>query len=498
MLAFPLVYVDGLPSAFPQEVVMFESGEIGQVVSAGLDYVEILTFSSESIKLGTRVTRTGKSLEVPVGPMLLGKVIDPLGRSMYKSEPLGVFETYRPIEVLPPGIDTREKITQPLETGVALVDMMVPLGKGQRQLIIGDRKTGKTKFLLQTILNQAKKGTICIYTAIGKKKADIKHVEAFFEKNDLKDRTLIVAAAPTDSSGIIYITPYAAMTIAEYFRDLGQEVLIVLDDLSTHAKFYREISLLGKNFPGRNSYPGDIFYTHGRLVERAGNFKTAKGVVPITCLPVAETIEGDISGYIQTNLMSMTDGHIYFDRDLFAQGRRPAINFFLSVTRVGRQTQTTLRSGINRELNSFLSLHEKSQSFIHFGAELSEGLKTTLSMGDKVLDFFNQSPNKILDMNLQLMLFCLIWIGIWNKMDKQQVRIEIEKIISIYRKNAGIRDLFAKYITEAQDFNTLLGRLSAESNKVLEALEAAYLAAGSTTKVEEPKDVSRVSGLWDN
>lgn len=475
-VSYPICYADGLPSAFPYELVMFETGEFGQVSSASPDYVEILSFSPHPIDIGARVARTGKALEVPVGEALLGTSVDPLGRSLYKSKPVGPFSEFRGIETVPLGIEHREKITEPLVTGVSIVDMMVPLGKGQRELVIGDRKTGKSSFLLQTLLNQANQGTICIYAAIGKKKTDIRHIEAFLEKNNLGDRSFIVASSSTDSAGIIYLTPYAAMTMAEYFKDQGKNVLIILDDLSIHAKFYREISLLGKNFPGRNSYPGDIFYTHGRLVERAGNFKTPNGPVSITCLPVAETVEGDISGYIQTNLMSMTDGHVYFDKDLFAQGRRPAVNFFLSVTRVGRQTQTSVRSGLNRELNSFLTLHEKTQSFVHFGAELSEGVKTTLAMGDKILDFFNQQPDKILDLNSQIILFCLIWIGTWNDKTTTDTRVELVKIMRAYEKSDELQSLFKKYVDEATDFNALLGRLSTESKLVLDAIDAAIAA----------------------
>lgn len=473
LVSYPIVQVKGLPTVRPEEVLLFESGEIGQVTSVGTDYVGVLTFSEKPVRLGVRAARTNRPLEVPVGESLLGKSIDPLGRSLYKSKPAGVFSEYRPLEILPMGISGRQKITRPLETGVTVVDMMVPLGKGQRELIIGDRKTGKTIFLLQTILNQTQRGTICIYAAIGKKKTDILRVEDFFEKYGIRDKTLIVGSSSTDSAGVIHLTPYSAMSLAEYFKDQGKDVLIILDDLSTHAKFYREISLLSRNFPGRNSYPGDIFYTHARLVERAGNFKTESGEVSITCLPVAETVEGDISGYIQTNLMSMTDGHIYFDKDLFAEGRRPAVNFFLSVTRVGRQTQTLVRSGLNRELNSFLSLHGKTQSFVHFGAELSEGVKTTLAMGDRILDFFNQSTDRILDMYLQIMLFCLIWVGTWNKVSVEQTRVEVNHVMAAYEENESIRQLFVEYVDSATDFNALLGRISAESGQILDAISGA-------------------------
>jgi len=479
MVAYPIVKVKGLPTAKPSEVILFESGEIGEVTFISPEYVNVLTFSEKPVELGVRASKTETFLEVPVGDSLLGKTIDPLGRSLYKSKPSGIFSEYRPIEILPVGIGGRKKITKTLETGVAVVDLMVPLGKGQRELVIGDRKTGKTNFLLQTVLTQSKKGTVCIYAMIGKRKTDILSVEKFLKENGIRDKTVVVASSSIDSAGVIHLTPYSAMTLAEYFKDQGRDVLIILDDLSTHAKFYREISLLSKNFPGRNSYPGDIFYTHARLIERAGNFKFAGGgsdgdgndkEVSITCLPVAETVEGDISGYIQTNLMSMTDGHIYFDKDLFTEGRRPAVNFFLSVTRVGRQTQTPVRSGLNRELNSFLTLHNKTQTFIHFGAELSEGAKTTLAMGERILSFFNQSAERTLDMNLQIMLFCLIWIGTWNKVSVEQTQKEVGRIILGYEKNERVKKLFQDYISEAKDFNGMLGRVSADSGKILEVL----------------------------
>ena len=466
-VSYPIVQVKGLPTVRPEEVVLFETGEIGHVTTVTPEHVGVLTFSEKPVKLGVRAARTSTPLQVPVGDTLLGKSIDPLGRSLYKSKPSGIYSDYIPIEVLPLGISHRAKITSTLETGVAVVDMMVPLGMGQRELVIGDRKTGKTNFLMQTILNQAKKGTICIYAGIGKKKTDILRVEKFFEDSGIRDKTCIVGSSSTDSAGVIYLTPYTAMTLAEYFKDQGQNVLVILDDLSIHAKFHREISLLGRAFPGRNSYPGDIFYTHARLLERAGNFKSDKGPVSITCLPVAETVEGDISGYIQTNLMSMTDGHIFFDKDLFTEGRRPAVNFFLSVTRVGRQTQTPVRQGLNRELNSFLTLHGKTQSFVHFGAELSEGVKTTLAMGDRVLDFFNQSPEKILDMDLQIMLFCLIWVGTWSKVSVEQTRVELSQITNAYETNTEIKELFSEYVSSAAEFNGLLGRISAESQQLL-------------------------------
>ena len=457
-ISYPIVRVSGLPKAKPGEVLMFENGTIGQVMALSRDYVEVLLFSKNNATIGLKVARTNSVLQVPVGPTVLGHAITPLGHSIYEYNPLVKEVDFMPIDVEALGIDSRERITQPLETGVALVDLLIPLGKGQRELIIGDRKTGKTEFLLQAMLSHAKGNEICIYAGIGKRKSDIKQVEDFLVKNGVVDSTVIVASASSDPPGMIFITPYSAMTIADYFRRLGRDVLLILDDLTTHAKFYREISLLGGRFPGRQSYPGDIFYTHSRLLERAGNFKSENGVHSITCLPVAETVEGDISGYIQTNLMSITDGHIYFDQDLFANGRRPAINYFLSVTRVGRQTQTQLRWGINRELNSFLVLLEKTQSFVHFGAEMNEGIKNTLAMGDRVLAFFDQPMGKVVPLNLQMVIFSLIWVGSFNKDNVEKVKFAVQLGLEKYRSDKKFKDTVDLLISSAKDFNDLLNK----------------------------------------
>ncbi|MFZ5425324.1 MAG: F0F1 ATP synthase subunit alpha [Patescibacteria group bacterium] len=467
IVSHPIVYLEGLPKAKPSELILFESGEFGEVQSVNNNHVEVLVFSEIPLLVGTKASRTDKVLQIPVGDHLLGASINPLGHSIYPNKPLAKSENYRNINTSPTGIDTRVKIAQPLETGVSLVDLMIPLGKGQRELIIGDRKIGKTAFILQTILSQVNQGSLCIYAGIGKKQIDIKKVENFLEKQNIKDKTIIIASRASDSLGLIHITPYAAMTLAEYFRDKGQDVLLILDDLSTHAKFYREVSLIAKRFPGRNSYPGDIFYAHARLLERAGNFKHENGSVSITCLPVAETVEGDISGFIQTNLMSITDGHVFFDKDLFTQGRRPAINYFLSVTRVGRQTQTPLRWGINRELSSFLTLYEKTQSFVHFGAELNQGITTTLNMGDKLLAFFGQHMNRVLPLNLQITLYTLIWLGIWSADGKSKMRSDLERVIKAYEENSSYKQEVDALITSAKDFNDFLGKCAPKMDFLL-------------------------------
>ena len=466
-----IIYVDGLPKVKPEEIVFFETGEFGMVLSLTPETIEILVFSEKPIKNGTKVVRTNEFIKVPVGNSLLGSIIDPMGNPLYLTKPSKTAFSLRLINNAAAGILSRKTINRQLETGVPIVDLIMPLGFGQRELIIGDRKTGKTNFLMQTILSQAKQNNICIYAAIGKKILDIKEAEEFFRKNGVMDRVVIVSSRIQDPIGITYLVPYSAMAIAEYFRDEGSDVLLVLDDLVTHAKLYREISLLGKRFPGRNSYPGDIFYTHARLLERAGNFITNKGEKSITCLPVAESTQGDLSGYIQTNIMSMTDGHLYFDSELFAKGRRPAINPFLSVTRVGRQTQSSLERDINRELLSFLTIYEKMQNFSHFGAELNEGIKSTLSFGEKITAFLDQPLSTITPLNLQLILFAMLWNNkLQNTKDSQD--LDLEKIVNLYNTNDNIKKIIDDLVVESSSFNGLLAVIKDRSEEILQKLKS--------------------------
>ncbi len=464
-----IVYVNGLPKATVQEIVMFETGELGVVLSLTRDQVEILLFSNYSVKAGTRVTRTGNKQEIPVGFELLGKAIDPFGQPLNENQTIEKAKISRPIDISPTGINTRAHIAQSFETGVTLVDMLIPLGKGQRELIIGDRKTGKTSFLYQTILKQASLGTICIYAGIGKKKTDIKKIESFFHASGIEKNTIIIASSSEDPAGIIYLTPYAAMTLAEYFRDEGHDVLIVMDDLFTHAKFYREIMLIGRRFPGRNAYPADIFYTHARLLERAGNFILPDGSEhAITCLPVVESVEGDIAGFIQTNLMSMTDGHLYFDVDMFTKGNRPAVNPFISVSRVGRQTQSPLRLTLNRELISFLTLHRKLESFSHFSAEAGSGIKRTLAVAERIFAFFNQAANEVRNLDLHIVIFCLLWSDYWQDIAKMEKDITV--IQQTYKNSMEAQSLIKTLVSAAQSLNELLLTVRRQQDKILSTL----------------------------
>lgn len=461
-----IVYASGLPNATLQEIVMFETGELGVILSLSHDQVEILLFSKYSVKNGMRVTRTGVKQEIPVGFELLGKSINPFGQPLNASTTIEHPKISRPIDISPTGINTRARIEQSFETGVTLVDMLVPLGKGQRELVIGDRKTGKTSFLYQTILKQAGLGTICIYAGIGKKKTDIKKIEAFFTSAGIEDNTVLIATSSEDPAGVIYLTPYAAMTLAEYFRDEGHDVLVVMDDLFTHAKFYREIMLIGKRFPGRNAYPADIFYTHARLLERAGNFVLPNGSEhAITCLPVVESVEGDIAGFIQTNLMSMTDGHIYFDIDMFGKGNRPAINPFVSVSRVGRQTQSPLRLTLNRELISFLTLHRKLESYSHFSAEAGPDIKRTLQVAERIFAFFSQGANEVKSLDLQIVIFCLLWMDYWQDMTKMEN--DMTTINQTYKNSIAAQSLVKDLISSVTSLNELLQAVRKQQDKIL-------------------------------
>jgi len=436
-----VVVVSGLPTAKPSELVLFETGAKGHVMSIGPESVEILLFSDSNIAVGQKVARTNKLLEIELGDHLLGSAIDFLGHPIRGGAiQKGKSGVVKEVDSEPVSILERKEITKPFETGVTIVDLVVPLAKGQRELVIGDRNTGKTLFLKQILENQAKKGTVCIYAGIAKKRSAMKRFLEFVKEKNISENTILVLSGASDPSGNIFLTPYTAMTIAEYFRDQGRDTLVILDDLASHAQFYREISLLARRFPGRNSYPGDIFYVHAKLLERAGSFKKAS----ITCLPVCETIMGDLSGYIQTNLMSMTDGHIFFDIDRFEQGKLPAINPFLSVTRVGLQAQSALFRDIDRALGSYLVYLEKIRQYMHFGAELSENVKKTLAMGERLDVFFSQTPDQIIPTTVNAFLVGALWGGFWRGEEPIKIRKKMDLIISVYRTN----EAYAKKVNE--------------------------------------------------
>ena len=447
----PIVFIEGLPTVKTREIILFEGGQKGEVFSINRGKVEARIFSHDPVKPGSKVTKTNQLLSIPVGKELLGTTINPLGEPLDPSIPFVRPKELRDLDARPIGISGRQKITTPLSTGVSLVDLLLPLGRGQRELIIGDRKTGKTSLLMTTIKKQVYEGVVAIYAAVAKKKSDIKRLQEFFVQEKIMKQIVIVATSSYDSPSLIFQTPYAAMAIAEYFRDQGVHSLIILDDLSTHAKFYRELSLLARRFPGRDSYPGDIFYVHSKLLERAGNFKHPKvKEVSITCLPVIEIVEGDFTGYVPTNVMGITDGHIYLDSNIYYQGMRPAVNIPLSVTRVGRQTLDKLSREVNKHLTTFLSQHAKMQNLSHFGQELSADVKKTLQIGDLVYKFFIQPYQVTVPRRVQLVIIAMILEGIIDT--KERLEQARTGLIDAYYDRARQKLLYE--LTASHDLKT--------------------------------------------
>ncbi len=444
-----IVRVTGLNDVVIGEGITFENEDHGRVIAIAKDAIEVLVLSRTPLKTQTKAVRSGSPVTISAGEGLLGHVINVMGHSItdrrHKSHP----PEKRSIEVPPTGILARSRISRFLETGVAICDILMPIGKGQRELIIGDRQTGKSHFLLQTVMSQAKLGHICIYCAIGKRTTEIKAIEEFLHKEKMLDKTIIVAADSYSSPGEIFLAPYTAMTLAEYFRDKGRDVLLILDDLTTHAKYYREISLLSGHFPGREAYPGDIFHIHSSLLERAGSFHFDGKESSITCLPVAESMAGDFTGYIQTNLMSMTDGHLYFDSDLYLQGRRPPINIYLSVTRVGRQTQSSLLRDMSFQLIKFLKNYTDIQRFLRFEMELSEEIRETLRRGNQLITFFDQIGSVSIPIALQAYCVALIWK---NKYDDNKITDLIKK----YNEEKKFKSEVDRTCARAKTFEELI------------------------------------------
>lgn len=446
-----IVYVDGLPGATANEAVVFENGDMGQIMALALGYCEVLLFSRDNLRVGTKVARLGKAMEIGVGEGLLGKILDPSGKPIISKSAIGTSEVRR-VDTVPVGLTSRDVVHLPLETGFSVVDLLVPLGIGQRELVVGDRKTGKSTFMQGVMYTQALAGSICVYAVIGKRNIDLKKVVDFTIEKKINSQTVIVGSTATDSAGMVFLTPYTAMTIAEYFRDQGKNVLLVLDDLTTHAQYYREISLQARRFPGRSSYPGDIFYIHSKLLERAGSFK--KGT--ITVLPGAESIMGDLSGYIQTNLMAITDGHLFFDTDVFNEGRRPAINPYLSVTRVGQQAQTALLKDLSRQLSRFLVHYQRLKDLVHFGTEFEERVRKDLALGDRIFSFFNQSIDTLVPVNVSILMVGALWNGAWSDTTDDKLHQDMTRIAGFYRQDKSFKDRCDRIIRTAKTFQSLI------------------------------------------
>ncbi len=443
-----IVYISGLPSVRANEKVITEDGSVGMVYSITDEGIEALMFQSEDrIEAGKRVARTGDLFNIPVSDNLLGRVVDPLTKPLDGEGPIRGEKKMMRIEREAPGITERVEVNRPLETGVTAVDLMVPVGYGQREVIVGDAKTGKTTLLLQAISNQVKKGTVCIYVGISKESSALKEVEDYLKGVNAFEEVVMMVTTSNQNPTMHYIAPLSGMSVAEYFRDKGNDVLIVFDDLSNHAKAYREISLLLKNPPGREAYPGDIFHLHGALIERAGNIKDGEGgEVSITALPVAETLENDISGFIQTNLLSMTDGHIFFDINELKKGRNPAINISLSVSRAGNQTRDSIDKDVAGRIRSRLVNYRKVLKVNQFGAELSEENRKSLEFGRRIEVLLGQGTHELIRRTEQLFLFGLLFSDFWEDVQMKTMEDEVRKILKKIRDGVVVdpRDLEEK------------------------------------------------------
>jgi F-type H+-transporting ATPase subunit alpha len=398
--------IDGIDHAMYGEIVIFDNGVKGMVQDIRRDEVACILFGRDTgIKEGTRVVRTEKRAGIPVGSGFLGRVVDPLGAPIDGAGDIQA-EAYRPMETEAPGIVDRKSVSVPMETGILAIDSMFPIGRGQRELIIGDRQTGKTSIATDTILNQKGKDVVCIYVAIGQKASTIAKLMNTLKKHDAMDYTIIVAATASDPAPLQYAAPYSGTALAEYFMYQGKDVLIVYDDLSKHAVAYRALSLLLERSPGREAYPGDVFYLHSRLLERSSRLSDALGGGSITALPIIETQAGDVSAYIPTNVISITDGQIFLESDLFFSGMRPAVNVGLSVSRVGGAAQTKAMKKAAGSIRIDLAQYREMEVFTQFSSDLDAATKEQLQYGKCLMELLKQPLGEPLSMPKQVITLC--------------------------------------------------------------------------------------------
>ena len=398
--------VHGLEKCKANELLLFENESYGMALNLEENCVSVVMLGTDvGISEGGLVKRTGKVVSVPVGEAMIGRVVDALGQPIDGRGPIKTAEM-RPIERKAPGIIERKPVSVPLQTGIKAIDSMIPIGRGQRELIIGDRHTGKTVIAMDTIINQKGKDVICIYVAIGQKRSTVVQLVDTLEKNGAMDYTVVVSATASELAPLQYIAPYSGCAIGEYFMDQGKDVLIIYDDLSKHAVAYRALSLLIRRPPGREAYPGDVFYLHSRLLERAARLAPEYGGGSMTALPIIETQAGDVSAYIPTNVISITDGQIYLESELFHSGVRPAINPGISVSRVGGSAQIKAMKKVAGSLKLMYSQYRELQSFAQFGSDLDADTKARLAQGARIVEILKQDRNSPVDVELQV---CIIY-----------------------------------------------------------------------------------------
>ena len=398
--------VSGLDKCMAGELVEFPNGAYGMAQNLEEDSVSVVILGNdEGIKEGDTVKRTGKVVSVPVGKSLLGRVVNALGEPIDGKGPITA-EAYRPIESPAPGIIDREPVNKPLQTGIKAIDSMIPIGRGQRELIIGDRQTGKTTIATDTILNQKGKDVICIYVAIGQKRSTVAQIVNNLTAEGAMDYTIVVSATASELAPMQYIAPYAGCTMGEHFMHQGKDVLVIYDDLSKHAVAYRAISLLIRRPPGREAYPGDVFYLHSRLLERAAHMSQEKGGGSLTALPIIETQAGDVSAYIPTNVISITDGQIFLESELFNSGVMPAVNPGISVSRVGGAAQIKAMKKVSGSLKLVYSQYRELQSFAQFGSDLDADTKARLALGERIVAVLKQKNNAPVEVAQQV---CILY-----------------------------------------------------------------------------------------
>jgi len=422
ILGFPSLKMGEVVSIGKKQAMIFKITREFTPALAYQDFAYALNLESqenENVKVGEKVERTGELLKVPVGEEFLGRVIDPLGRDIETGKKLELKEK-REIEKLPPQIMERGLVREPLETGVKLIDALFPIGRGQRELILGDRKTGKTSLAIDTLLNQ--KDVISIYCSIGQKKSELLQIDNVLREFGAKEKVVVIAAFSSDSPVLQYLAPFSAMTLAEYFREKRKDVLVIFDDLTKHARVWREICLLLEIPPGREAYPGDIFYLHARLLERAGKLSEEKGGGSITALPICETKEGDITEYIPTNLISITDGQIYLETDLFQKGQIPAINIGLSVSRIGAFAQNKYLREVTGGLKLLLSQHKGLKKLVQLETELSKNYQKVFKRGEILLEIFKQEKHQLVDTIKQSIIYFAVLNGFFDDLELEKVK----------------------------------------------------------------------------
>lgn len=439
--------VYGVTGCMAGELLEFDDGSYGMAQNLETETVSVAVLSDKnSIREGSKVRRTGRVVSVPVGEGLLGRVVGPLGNPIDGKGDIESTET-RPIEAEAPGIIKRKSVSVPLQTGIKAIDSMIPIGRGQRELIIGDRQTGKTEIAIDTIINQRDQNVICIYVAIGQKNTSVVKIQNELAAAGAMPYTIIVAAGASESAPLQYIAPYAGCAMAEYFREQGRDVLIVYDDLSKHAVAYRALSLLIRRPPGREAYPGDVFYLHSRLLERAACVAPEYGGGSITALPIIETQAGDVSAYIPTNVISITDGQIFLETELFHSGVMPAINPGISVSRVGGSAQLKAMKKVSGPLKLLYSQYRELQSFAQFGSDLDADTKSRLALGERIVEVLKQGRNSPVHVGCQVAIVYAVVNGYLSDVPVAEVHNYEERLYEKLRTDAPE---FLRRVTEGK------------------------------------------------